>query len=364
MIIALVPYKDATIYEDYPNKNTGLDEILELQKVAYSTGSYAESRALIYFNQSEILETLDYVSNHTASNATWSASLKLNTVQTSQVPLEYSIVVGAISDSWTNGTGKFADAELSGGATWTYRAGEAGTVWATGSFPIGTTGSYYSNPGGGTWYTASQATQSFTFKEDNDVNVNVSSIVEDWEASNYLNNGFIVRLGNILSPEVLPGTNLQFYSSDTHTVYSPQLFIQWDNVTQFNSGSLPAISINDQPIIYLDGFKGEYTTDSIVRVFVKSRPMYPKRTFSQNPSYGTVYALPTQSYYRILDGHTNEVIVDYSEYTKLACNTAGNYFDFSTSVLYPERFYKFQFKSIISSSTVYFIDEYLFKIVN
>ena len=36
MIVAIKPYKDATLYEEYPDKNTGLDEILEKRRKVFN----------------------------------------------------------------------------------------------------------------------------------------------------------------------------------------------------------------------------------------------------------------------------------------------------------------------------------------
>ena len=54
-IYKLFPTKDATIYSRYPNKNTGLDEILEAGNLNLSTNTNPQvSRALVKFNQDEI----------------------------------------------------------------------------------------------------------------------------------------------------------------------------------------------------------------------------------------------------------------------------------------------------------------------
>lgn len=358
MIVAIKPYKDATIYEAYPEKNTGLDEILEIQKTI-SGSSYAESRPVLYFNTADINKVL---TDNAITVNDITCSLILNTVQYSEVPLNYIIEVNAISGSWSNGTGKFADTDLNGGVSWVYREGENNLIWITGSYAPDSIGEYNTFPGGGTWYISSACTQSFSFKQDNDVNVDVTAIVSAWLNEDYDNDGMIVRLLNLTQADVLLPTNIQFYSSDTHTVYSPQLRIQWNSSTQFDTGSLSPIDFEDAPIIYLNAFPGELKQDIKTRVYVRGRPMYPKKSFSQNPEYATVKYLPTSSYYRILDAHTSEVVVDYSNFTKLSCNSNGNYFDFSTTPLYPERFYKFEFK-MEDTSTQYFSDDFLFKIV-
>jgi hypothetical protein len=74
--------------------------------------------------------------------------------------------------------------------------------------------------------------------------------------------------------------------------------------------------------------------------------------------------LPSASYYQIVDAHSDDVIIPYSEFTKINTNTEGSYFDFYTTMLYPERYYKFEIKSRISDIDTYFSSqEFLFKIV-
>jgi len=360
MIVAIKPNRSATMYEDMPIKNTGLDEILEITKIA-SASLYSESRPVLYFNTTDITQVL---SDYGVSISNVTCSLIMNTVQMSEVPINYTIAVNAISGSWTNGTGRFADTELSGGISWTYKAGETSSPWMTSSFATGSTGTYNVTPGGGTWYTASAATQSFSFKQDNDLSVNISGIVRAWLTGSISNDGVIVRLSNVAVTDYLLPTNIQFYSANTHTVYGPSLRLEWNSVTEFITGSLVSIDIEDNPIIYLSGFKGEYKPNVKIRAFVRSRPMYPRHTFAQNSDYTTVKYLPSTSYYKIVDAATLETVVDYSEGTKLSCNTNGNYFDFSSTVLYPERFYKFEFKVVYSGTTEYFADNYMFKIVN
>lgn len=359
MIVAIKPYYDATLYEAYPDKNTGLDEILEIQKTI-SGSSYAESRPILYFNTQDITRVL---ADNAVSASQISCSLIMNTVQMSEVPLAYNIQVLAVSGSWTNGTGKFADTELSGGVTWAYRAGESDILWRTSSFTAGSTGSYNVYPGGGNWYTGSVVSQSFSFKQNNDLSVNVTSIVKSWLTGSIYNDGLLVKLDNVNAADILTPTNIQFYSSDTHTVYGPSLFIQWDN-SVFATGSLSPATVNDIPVVYLHGFRGEFKPNVTTRCFVRSRPMYPRKTFTQNSSYITVLYLPETSYYRILDAHTNEVIIDYSEFTQLSCDSNGNYFDFSTTPLYPERFYKLEFKVEFTGSIMYYDNDFIFKIVN
>ena len=62
-VYKIFPEKDATIYSEYPSKNTGLDQILEASTYQ-SDGSGQVSRYLIKFPTSQISEIItDKVTN-------------------------------------------------------------------------------------------------------------------------------------------------------------------------------------------------------------------------------------------------------------------------------------------------------------
>ena len=71
-IYKIFPSKDATIYSRYPNKNTGLDEILSVSiEDAQDSGNTQTNRALIQFSDTEISDVI----TNKINNNTWSASL-------------------------------------------------------------------------------------------------------------------------------------------------------------------------------------------------------------------------------------------------------------------------------------------------
>ena len=73
-IYKLFPTKDASIYSRYPNRNTGLDEILEVSiEDAQDSGNTQASRFLIQFSQTEIND----VFTNKISGSLWSASLSV-----------------------------------------------------------------------------------------------------------------------------------------------------------------------------------------------------------------------------------------------------------------------------------------------
>ena len=62
---------------------------------------------------------------------------------------------------------------------------------------------------------------------------------------------------------------------------------------------------------------------------------------------------------------TEEIVVDYdTSYTKISCDSSGNYFDIYMNGLEPERYYKLLFKSVLSDGeTIVSDSDYYFKVI-
>ena len=175
---------DASVYLQQPEQNAGRDEMLEVGKLYYgSTKDVA--RTFIKFNTTNL---------ETGSN--FKAYLNLKAANSEEIPLEYTIYANAVSQSWTMGTGTKFDNISSDGISWKYRNGidswQDNTIGGTAVFNTGTTGS--ANAEGGTWYTGSQASQSFNYESD-DIRIDVTGILNLWLSGSLPNNGFIVRHG-------------------------------------------------------------------------------------------------------------------------------------------------------------------------
>ena len=368
MIWSTPALQDTTIYEIDPFRTTGLDQILELRKdIDPVTSNLVESRILIKFDLSNLSASLS-ANSININNVT--ANLRLYTAQESEVPFNYTIEAKAISNNWRNGTGYLIypagtlnSATNTDGATWKTIQGSGSSNWTSvsGSSDLVL---YNSVSGGGTWYTASVASQSFSFKTDDFINLDVTSIVKSWYTGSMTNNGFLVTFKNSeITGSNYPNTSLQFYSSDTQTVYEPQLYINWTG-SLYSTGSLVVATYEDNPIIYVNAFKGEFIKNKKVRVLLGTRPKYPRASFTQNSDFATVKALPANSYYQIKDAHNDNIIIPYSEYTKISTNSVGSYFDLYTTMLHTERFYKFEIKVEFADTESYFLsNEFTFKIV-
>lgn len=243
---------------------------------------------------------------------------------------------------------------------------------------------YSSSAGGGNWYTGSldsnmqiEVTQSFSLRSQKDLNANVTDIVQTWYSSSknatgagitfttMSNDGFIVKWEDAIEFSTADAIQpiLQYYSVDTNTIYPPVLEIKWDDQT-FNPGGLPPLTTSDM-FVALDNNPGVFYSESVNRFRVNCRPDYPVRIY-QTSSIDTVnHYLPNGSLYSIKDLDTNEVIIEFDPtFTKLSCDSQGNYFDVYMAGLQPERYYKILIQATIDGSTVVNDDEYIFKVVN
>ena len=125
------------------------------------------------------------------------------------------------------------------------------------------------------------------------------------------------------------------------------------------NNSLPLLD-TDQPFsVNVRDLNYSYQRGNIIDIFISPREKYPNKTFIrgfQFEQYETSSYLPTSSYYGIRDNITNEMIIDFDEYTQLNCNyPAGNYFELDTACLFPEREYQILVK-IVDSNHSYTID--------
>lgn len=362
MITAFFSTQDATIYESFPRYNTGLDQLLELQKSKKDTNftaSYYESRILLKFDVKNIKS---FLTSNNINIDSASFTLKLYTATESELPFDYTIEIKSTSGSWKNGSGRYYGQEISDGVTWDSITGVSSAVWDT-----TTPNKYYFTEvsGGGNWYTdvTSYTASVFNYGDDSDLVVNVTPLIKDWINNVRVNDGFLIKFesSSFLQPS-FSNTTISYYSTNTNTVYAPQLQMSWD--TGSYSSSLAVMTFRDNPILYITNLKAEYLENTKYRIYLGTRPKYPRPTFTQTNQFASTKILPQTSYYQIVDAYTLETIVPYSEYTKISGDNTGSYFDFWTTLMYPERFYKFEFKIQYTDTTEYYnSNDFIFKVI-
>ena len=361
-VYKIFPEKSATLYSFYPALNTGLDEILELSTFESIESTNEVSRPVIKFPSDQITDII----NNEVSGSAFDVYLKVFLANASSIPLDYTLFCHPLAADWNQGTGRLGNLpQTTDGVSWKYTQQSGSGVWTNGTFASGITGSYSNNIGGGTWYTASsyQATQSFTFISEKDIEMKVSNTVKAWYSGSIPNYGFILKHSSSLEFTTSSKFELKYFSGNTHTIYPPALEFRW-NDSVYNTGSLTVVT-SSLFALTLGNNKAEYQQDSVQRFRVNVRDQYPSTAFRTTLSYANSKALPSSSYWSIKDLDTEEIVVDYdTSYTKLSCDINGNYFDIYMNGLEPERYYKILIKTIISGiETIISDKDYIFKVI-
>ena len=355
-IYKIFPDKDAAIYSYYPGKNAGLDEILDLSIYKSIDSKGDVSRILLSFTNSEIQDIL----TNKIGLARYKAYLKLFQAYATEIPLNYTIQCHPVATSWNMGTGRAANVpSTTNGVSWKYSDTMSGSIFT--SSIAGTTSEFTgSNVGGGTWFTASNftATQSFTYTTGKDIELDITNAV----SSSYYQYGFIIKHSSSLEFTTGSPFETKYFSVDTHTIYPPCLEFRWNDFI-YNTGSLSTIT-SPNPAITLSNNKGEFQIDSVNRFRVNVRDQYPVRTFQTSSVYTNNKILPTSSYYAVKDIKTDEFVIDFdTTYTKLSCDSSGNYFDIYMNGLQPERYYQVLVKTTIGGNTIVTEDNNYFKVI-
>jgi hypothetical protein len=345
---------DASIYLQQPEQNAGRDEILEIGKLYYGS-TMDVARSLIKFDVSNI-----------ETGSGWKAYLNLKSANSEEIPLEYTIYANAVSQSWNMGTGTKFDNITSNGVSWYYKNGidkwmdyvATPNLYVSGS----DTGSI-SNGGGGTWYTASMTSQSFN-NEPDDIRMDVTNIINLWISGSLPNNGFILHHHTSASIDSNDYGVLKFFSKETNTIYEPKLEIVW-NDSVIATGSLVPVtgSAQDGYKVVFTNLKTKYQKDSLIKLRVKGRDMFPLKTFGTTYELDQNKYLPTTTYYQLEDYVTGEVIYPFGTYTKISCDSTSNYFNMDLNTLPADRVYKIKLKIVEGGISTLIDDKLIFEIV-
>lgn len=345
--------KDATVYLQQPNQNTGLDEVLEISKLYY--GNIKDiAHALLKFEVGFLSASL---SDNTLKMK--EATLVLKETKSEEVPLEYTIYANAVSGAWEMGRGTRFDNVSTTGVTWNYREGDSKLEWLQNNFNAGTTATV-NNGVGGTWWTGYQSSQTFNY-ETADINMDVKSLLRGWMSGSIPNDGIILRHAVDKEIDTQDYGAIKVFSKETNTIYQPKIRIGWDDQS-FVTGSLTALSAEDIKV-GVTNLKTEVKLGTTPKIRIFARELYPIKTFTNQFSYGTSQYLPTTSYYQIKDAASDDIIIPFSDYSKISCDENGNYINLNVSNWEAGRAYKIEFKVNMNGNVQYFDEDITFSIV-
>jgi hypothetical protein len=382
---------DATLYSQYPVKNTGRDPILEVSvdnnledlnrflyrvgrtenpyytydlaggtgapaaayqgyfanqsgstyfavvsgSTYYVTQEFNARRAVLQFSPADIQKLYTFASS--SISGSWQANLKLFLASAQNLNTTYSLQAYPLTQPWSMGTGQYAQSPQSqNGVSWNYTGPSNGSpLWI--------------NPGG-TWNANLTGSQFFDYMSNKDVNMNISGIMNAWFSGSTPNYGVIVKHPTNIENNTSSFIDLKFFSVDTHTIYPPTIEFKWDDSNYYPQGVNYVLS--DQITIVLANNPGQFMQNEVYKVRLGTRYTYPERQFTTSSVYLTNLILSEDTYWAIQDVKTNEMVVDFdTNYTKLSCDSVGNYFTLYTSGLEINRFYRILIKTNILSTT-------------
>jgi hypothetical protein len=169
----------------------------------------------------------------------------------------------------------------------------------------------------------------------------------------------------ILSGSIINGT---FIGSKIILPFTGSLITQSYSYTSsvvMTTTGLNPLEISS-PFITVVKIPEKVKTNEIIKVKVFGREQYPLKNFqrlTQFSQFLTPLYLPYSSFYAIKDNETEEIILDFDNYTRLSCDTSGSYFMLDTSGLPQERYFKILIK-IEDGGLVYVTDNNdIFKVV-
>lgn len=346
------PIKDASIYEAYAVRNTGLDEILEVGK---SDDGIGRIRSLLQFDIPTISASF--------ANGTFPASasfdLELFVARADYLRYGQQVELNFVSRSWVEGTGYFyqnTNVPLSAsrtpqggytendGITWQMR--QSGSTWtATGS-------DYYTSP-------TSSATMSQPVV---DLVVDVTSFIRSWVSGTFENDGFVLKFPTFDENDRTNAGNVRFFSRNTHTIYSPQLVAKWTD-QQYITGSISASGNPSLLSVQPRNLKPTYKLNEVVRLDFSVRDLYPQRTFDTTFSaWAGNQRLPATTYFSIVDQQSNTAIIPFDNYSLLSCDGSGSYASFRIEGMYPGRYYKVLIQVIDQGYTQIIDNAHLFTV--
>ena len=344
--------------ESFKDQNFGRDQILEVKKFFYNNSFDHQTRALVNFAGTAFTEMSQSIVKGDIHNPRF--FLRLYEAEgNSEMTEDYTLAFQPISQSWTEGTGKFGDnPKNTNGCSWENRSNPIGGTaiqWQSGSSgtPKPEVSPYLNSTG---LLVNSASAQSFS-NQSPDVEVDVTDMMNMWMTGSGAeqNYGMLIRFSGSQETDSTTFGHLKFFSRNTHTIFSPKLEVRWDDhiaCSGSNTGSLNQLTMSGlvDNFLYMKGMKESYKVGERVKFRVGARKRYIQKSFSTSVQTVTGSFIPEASgSYAIKDVATDEFIVPFEDnqdvvYTKLSCDSDSNYFIQYLDGFYPDRVYKILLK--------------------
>ena len=361
----IYPSKDAYIYELNTNneKNFGGDDTLVLKKDFDVASLNGVSRVLLQFDLSELSSSI--VSNKIPTDAKY--YLRLYERKTSELSPKYSLATFPLSSSWENGSGYTEQNPNSrNGVSW-LRTDESfdSTNWSLVNTSISDSGSR--TTGGGVWITGTgyECSQSFSY-ESPDVNMDVSDIVNNWLDNSISNNGLILKWSGSQEGSTDKTGEIEFYSFDAASVYSPRIEARWSELTYSTTLTELTTDGTKDNYLYMIDLRKTYRETETVKFRVGGRERYQTKSASTTKSTSSVNVIPNgKGWYSILDVETGDTLIPFGDNSKLSADNASSYFKLNLNGFITNRLYRIVLRLQLTDGRYrIFDDSFDFRVVN
>jgi hypothetical protein len=209
-------------------------------------------------------------------------------------------------------------------------------------------------------WVANSANQSFNYQTA-DIQMDIKNMLKGWMSGSNPNDGILIKHADNVENDTQDYGIVRVFSKETNTIYQPKIRIGWDDQS-FITGSLIPLVAEDIKV-GVTNLKTEVKVGTNPKIRIFARELYPIKTFTNQFSYSTSQYLPTTSYYQIKDVASDDIIIPFSDYSKISCDETGNYINLNLSNWEAGRTYKIEFKIDVTGNVQYFDEDITFTIV-
>lgn len=312
----ITPLQDASLYHEFPLRNTGYDEIIEVGKSDQLTNE--PIRSILQFDVTSISASM--AAGTIPLNAQHFLNLRI--ANAANFVRNQTLEFYHLSESWDEGTGYlFQDlVNAQDGVSWIVKD----NTQATWSVEGGTMGALITS-------------YSFAWMPG-DIRLDISTAVQSWISGT--NNGLLIRIPAADELSSTVQSNVKFFSRNTHTIYPPTLETLWYSQTINTGGSCGLQLAGDEFEVMLPDVRKQYVTGSTNRIRVNARAIQPVKNFFDRFRFANDFYLQSGSMYSIVDDASSGVVIPFDSGSMLSADNTGSYFDLKIENMYINRTYR------------------------
>ena len=325
--------QSTTLNEIYPSQSFHRDETIVVGKIVSSSlisGGPYRKRALLKF------------SKYSEETGYSKAYLQVYEAQANALQKGQIIEIGFQTASLTTGNEfivgrgrRDSNPPVKEGSTWQYSNVSTDTEWQE--------------------QTASaQAKTDYIVTASADIDIDVSALLSVVNSNNTFRFVHLNYKSTHEDDAVIRG-EIEYYSSETHTVYQPTLVVASESISACAEGKEDGdFTLDNDFVLYHKNLRDTYQANSKLTFKFGARTLYPSATYGTSSSTIGLNYIPSESTYNFKDLRTGELILPTSMQDNLAIesNATCHYIEnVPSDLFYPYRKYQLVVNVISGSTT-------------